>query len=93
MDRVCNDHAPLIITRSGQQSVVILSLEDFLALEETAYWAHIQDELTSGKVFTLKRSGTSFTFHLRLHQVLNEEAIRQLKSEALSNWTKGASDA
>lgn len=37
MDRVCNDHAPLIITRSGQQSVVMLSLEDFLALEETAY--------------------------------------------------------
>lgn len=37
MDKVCNDHAPLIITRSGQQSVVMLSLEDFLALEETAY--------------------------------------------------------
>lgn len=37
MDRVCNDHAPLIITRSGQQSVVMLSLEDFNALEETAY--------------------------------------------------------
>lgn len=37
MDRVCEDHAPLIITRSGQQSVVMLSLEDFTALEETAY--------------------------------------------------------
>ena len=37
MDRVCNDHAPLIITRNGQQSVVMLSLEDFTALEETAY--------------------------------------------------------
>ncbi|MFT4100875.1 MAG: type II toxin-antitoxin system prevent-host-death family antitoxin [Burkholderiaceae bacterium] len=37
MDRVCNDHEPLIITRSGQQSVVMLSLEDFNALEETAY--------------------------------------------------------
>lgn len=37
MDRVCNDHEPLIITRSNQQSVVILSLEDFKALEETAY--------------------------------------------------------
>lgn len=37
MDRVCNDHEPLIITRSGQQSVVMLSLEDYTALEETAY--------------------------------------------------------
>ena len=37
MDRVCNDHEPLIITRGGQQSVVMLSLEDFKALEETAY--------------------------------------------------------
>lgn len=37
MDRVCEDHEPLIITRNGQQSVVMLSLEDFTALEETAY--------------------------------------------------------
>lgn len=28
MDRVCNDHEALIITRNGQQSVVMLSLED-----------------------------------------------------------------
>lgn len=37
MDRVCEDHEPLIITRGGEQSVVMLSLEDFRALEETAY--------------------------------------------------------
>lgn len=37
MDRVCQDHEPLIITRSGQQSVVMLSLEDYQSLEETAY--------------------------------------------------------
>ena len=37
MDRVCNDHEPLIITRNGDQSVVMLSLEDFQAMEETAY--------------------------------------------------------
>ena len=36
MDRVCNDHEPLIITRSGEQSVVMVSLEDYQALEETA---------------------------------------------------------
>ncbi len=37
MDRVCNDHEALIITRNGEQSVVMLSLEDFQSLEETAY--------------------------------------------------------
>ena len=37
MDRVCNDHETLIITRNGEQSVVMLSLDDFKSLEETAY--------------------------------------------------------
>jgi antitoxin YefM len=37
MDQVCSDHEPLIITRSGQAAVVMLSLEDFQSLEETAY--------------------------------------------------------
>lgn len=37
MDRVCDDSEPIIITRSGQRAVVMLSLEDFNALEETAY--------------------------------------------------------
>lgn len=37
MDRVCEEHAPIIITRNGQQAVVMMSLDDFNALEETAY--------------------------------------------------------
>ncbi len=37
MDRVCNDHEPLIITRNGEQSVVMLALDDYQSLEETAY--------------------------------------------------------
>ena len=37
MDRVCDDHEVLIITRNGDQAVVMLSLEDYKALEETAY--------------------------------------------------------
>jgi antitoxin YefM len=37
MDRVCQDHEALIITRNGQQSVVMMSLDDYKALEETAY--------------------------------------------------------
>lgn len=37
MTRVCQDHEPLIITRSNAESVVMLSLDDYKALEETAY--------------------------------------------------------
>ena len=37
MNRVCDDHEALIITRNGEQAVVMLSLEDYNALEETAY--------------------------------------------------------
>ena len=37
MDRVVNDHEPIIITRSNQQAVVMLSLDDYKAMQETAY--------------------------------------------------------
>ncbi len=37
MDRVCDDHEAIIITRNGQQAVVMLSLDDFKAMEETSY--------------------------------------------------------
>ncbi len=37
MDKVCDDHAPIIVTRKASRSVVMISLEDFEALEETAY--------------------------------------------------------
>jgi antitoxin YefM len=37
MEKVCDDHAPVIITRKNSSSVVMLSLEDYQALEETSY--------------------------------------------------------
>lgn len=37
MNRVCENHEPLIITRNREQSVVMISLADYQALEETAY--------------------------------------------------------
>lgn len=37
MDRVCEDNEPIIITRNGQQAVVMMALDDFKALEETSY--------------------------------------------------------
>jgi antitoxin YefM len=35
MDRVVEDHAPVIITRAKAESVVMISLADWHALEET----------------------------------------------------------
>jgi len=37
MDQVCDDHQPVIITRQKQRSVVMLSLDDYESLNETAY--------------------------------------------------------
>jgi antitoxin YefM len=37
MEKVCSDRAPVIVTRKSSDSVVIMSLEDFEALEETAH--------------------------------------------------------
>ena len=37
MEKVCADHAPVAITRKGEGAVVMLSMADYQALEETAY--------------------------------------------------------
>jgi len=37
IDKVCNDRDPVIITRKRNQSVVLISLEDYESLAETAY--------------------------------------------------------
>lgn len=37
MDRVNEDRAPLLVTRQKGEPVVMMSLADFNALEETAY--------------------------------------------------------
>ena len=37
MDQVCDDRAPVIITRQKARPVVMISLDDYNSLEETAY--------------------------------------------------------
>ena len=37
MDQVCGDRLPIVITRSDKPAVIIMSLEDYQSLEETAY--------------------------------------------------------
>ncbi len=37
IDRVCEDNAPVVITRNRDQAVVMLSLAEYESLEETAH--------------------------------------------------------
>ena len=37
LDRVNDDHKPVLITRQNGKPAVVMSLEDFQAYEETAY--------------------------------------------------------
>lgn len=37
MKKVCEDHAPVMITRKNSEAVIMMSLEDYEALAETAY--------------------------------------------------------
>ena len=37
LDSVVNDHEEVVITRAGHDPVVIVSLEDYESLKETAY--------------------------------------------------------
>lgn len=37
LDRVNDDHKPVLITRQNGKPAVVISLEDFQAYEETAY--------------------------------------------------------
>lgn len=37
MDQVCDDHAPITVTRQNARPVVLLALADYQALQETVY--------------------------------------------------------
>ena len=37
MKRVCDDHAPVTLTRRNGEPVVLISLKDYHQLDETAY--------------------------------------------------------
>ena len=37
IDRVCEDNAPVLITRNRDQAVVMLSLSEYESLQETAH--------------------------------------------------------
>jgi antitoxin YefM len=37
MDKVCEDSEPMLITRNRDQAVVMMSLQEYKSLEETAH--------------------------------------------------------
>ena len=37
MKQVCEDHAPVIVTRKKNESVIMMSLDDYESLNETVY--------------------------------------------------------
>ncbi len=37
MEKVCSDHVPVIITRKNAEPVIMMSLDDYNAMMETAY--------------------------------------------------------
>lgn len=59
LKKICDDHDPVIVTRKNADAVVIMSLEDYESLQETAYLSQSPKnikrllesitELTSGK--------------------------------------------
>jgi antitoxin YefM len=40
MDKVCEDSEPMLITRNRDQAVVMMSLQEYKSLEETAHLMH-----------------------------------------------------
>ncbi len=46
MDKVYNDHDPLIITRKDNQNVVLLSIEEYNSLIETNYLLGSEENYT-----------------------------------------------
>ena len=62
LNQVCDDHIALIITRTGEAAVVMLSLADCQALEETAYLLRSPQQRTSlagrlGRIGLERRGG------------------------------------
>ncbi|MCD4722705.1 MAG: YoeB-YefM toxin-antitoxin system antitoxin YefM [Desulfobacula sp.] len=37
MKQVCDDHVPIIVTRKNNEAVIMMSLDDYESLNETAY--------------------------------------------------------
>lgn len=61
MNKVCDNHSPLIITRQNEKPVVMISLEDYNAIEETLYLLRSPKNATrlSKALIDIKQKGYS----------------------------------
>ena len=68
INKVCEDHAPVVITRNRDQAVVMLSLAEYEALQETANLLRspANAKRLLGAMDTLKR-GKGLRRKIKLH--------------------------
>jgi antitoxin YefM len=77
MDDVCRDHEPAIITRQRGEHVVLLSLEDYSAMEETLYLlGSAENAKRLRESIALHKAGKAITKEISLN-VAEEEATEQ----------------
>ncbi|RZA29162.1 MAG: type II toxin-antitoxin system prevent-host-death family antitoxin [Proteobacteria bacterium] len=77
MDDVCRDHEPAVITRQRGEHVVILSLEDYNAMEETLYLlGSAENAKRLRESIAQHKAGGAFTKEISLN-VAEQEAAEQ----------------
>jgi hypothetical protein len=69
----------------GELFPVIVVVYD--AIRDRAHWLHIQEEFAGGKLFVAARSGDRLTAHVPLVQVLDRDAIGELRRRKLRTQT------
>ena len=64
LDKVNDDHKPILITRQNGRPAVVMSLEDFQAYEETTYLmaSPKNAELLNQSIEGIKRTGSNPIF-------------------------------
>jgi antitoxin YefM len=78
MDDVCRDHEPAIITRQRGEHVVLLSLEDYSAMEETLYLlGSAENAKRLRESIALHKAGKAITKEISLNVAEEEEATEQ----------------
>lgn len=86
MDAVCRDHAPIVITRHNEGSVVMLSLSDYNSITETLYL------LSSEKNAARLRSSIDQIKAIRCGKEesettkLDEEKRESFRQDSLASW-------
>ncbi|MDG9809424.1 MULTISPECIES: type II toxin-antitoxin system Phd/YefM family antitoxin [Pseudomonas] len=75
LDDVCRDHEPALITRQRGEPVVLLSLKDYNAMEETLYLLGSGENAKRlRQSIALHKAGKAFTKEISLNVPAEQEA-------------------